>query len=62
MQTSIAQQIRDLTVQLDIINQELSKAKSDKTISALLKQNDILVHKRSELAKKLGLTSWDGLL
>jgi len=62
MQTPIIQQIRNLTTQLDTINQGLSKAKSDKTIKSLLKQNDILVKKRSELAKQIGLTSWDGIL
>jgi hypothetical protein len=62
MQTPIIQQIRELTIQLDANNQELAKAKSDKKIKALLKRNDILVKQRYELAKQLGLTSWEGIL
>lgn len=61
MQTSIAQQIRDLTTQLNVINLKLAKAKSDDKIRAFINQNDLLVKKRYELAKKLGLTSWDVL-
>jgi hypothetical protein len=62
MQTQIIQQIRNLITQLDRVNQELSKAKSDKRIKALLKQNAILINKRYELVKQLGLASWDEIL
>jgi hypothetical protein len=62
MQTPIIQQIRDLTTQLEINNKEISEAKSELEELALLKRNNILVQKRYELAKQLGLTSWDGIL
>lgn len=59
METQIIQQIRSLTNQLHNYNSKLAITKNQKKIKALLKQNDILVKKRIELAKKIGLASWE---
>lgn len=62
MYNPIIQQIRDINTQLDLINQELLREKSDKKIIILLKQSNALVYKRNKLANQLGLTSWEGIL
>jgi hypothetical protein len=59
MQTPIIQQIRSLTDQLDIINRKLGNTKDENKIKSLLKRNDILIRKRVELAKRIGLMSWE---
>jgi len=62
MQTPIIQQIRNLTIQLNEINIELSNTKSDKKIKSLLRRNNKLIQKRKKLASQLGLTSWESEL
>ncbi len=61
MKTPAIEQIHSITNQLNEVNRKLINVKSEKEIKELLKQNDILVKKRLELAKQLGLTSWENI-
>ena len=61
MHNKTIEQIHSITNQLNEVNRKLINVKSEKEIKELLKQNDILVKKRLELAKQLGLTSWENI-
>jgi hypothetical protein len=61
MKTTSNEQIKSITNQLNEFNLKLIAAKNEVEEKSLLKQIAILVKKRLELAKQLGLTSWENI-